>query len=718
MNFLQLWGDEQQRGIDAWFENLLRETANLSERQACDAFGFLLHAGSPADAWYEDLHDDTRLRWPSLILAFTSAWPVSNKLLCASGALHARRMERKEEQARVRDEEVLRAVEQELQWATEEEDYMWWAYLEEKKRLALDARREAALEEDWAEFEEWERSVQVMCVEDKRAERECKAQQIAREGKDLEWRAAEERLEESWTAEMATLEVEGRRMVEEMTAARVRRVEGILRVVAEVEDRRQEATTRQTIAHCVRQPPCTTSTTSTTPTLLAPPPNTTTGHSPPLEIVATDVVEPTVKKPPDGLSLESATSDASRETAETGRAVSGQEGIVEGRVPNAYGLAYHPLCKSPIIDNRLREVVILPLTKHPTTTSSTTPVVRASAPSWVVRLVCSFLLNEFPIAVQPVHDDYRSLATKHPTEPVVHASLDHDQARSPSTTDSRNVILSPTTGDRPAPTKHPTALSAAASITIPRTTSSGHDPTGTSPIVKQLLDDDDHPAPTKHPTACEYASLIVIASTAAPCVHDGTRLTDFVQPPADDNRPALTKHPTTRANATLVAIASTVSLFAHAITRSARFVQRPPNDRPQAVKQPTASSWTALVVNTRPPWFTGGLMAIIALTGEHELTLDRPALTKHPTTLNKALSMATPPTPSSTNSLTRSLDFAQPLASDDRPTPTKHPATRSSYSAEFHVAIWLPQDVERPPVIKHPTSTDLHFSVCSWRVAI
>ncbi|KDQ08129.1 hypothetical protein BOTBODRAFT_191990 [Botryobasidium botryosum FD-172 SS1] len=815
MNFLQFWGDEHQHGIDAWFENLLRETTNLTERQACDAFGFLLHAGSPADAWYEDLHDNIRLRWPSLVLAFTSVWPVSKKLLCASGALHARRMERKEEQARVRDEEVLRAVEQELRWATEEEDYMWWAYLEEKKRLALDVRREAALDEDWAEFEEWERSVQATCGEDERAEREYEAQETAREEEDLVRQAEEQRLEEERRASMAILEAEGRRAAEGLGAARVRRVEGILRVVAEVEDRRrQEAMMQRTTAQCERQPLYTTPITST---MLAVPPNAKVTYPPPPETIPTDIVEPTAKKPPDGWSREATTSDAAREPAERGEIGVEGERIVDGRAMNAGGLTSHSLREPSVIDDRPREIIVLPptkhpgtipptlsityrqphdderppaikhptklvrhphqprersscggvvrlrvtddlpaLTKHPTAALSAISVGREGVPLWVARLVRSLRLNDFSIVIQSSsHTNERPTPTKYLTtrgyapsivfvstvSPFAHVAtrsarfvqppLNDDRpaaVKHPTTRENASLIVippaappfghdeSPKADDRPAPTKHPTMVPLTSSVTSHHPPPLGYDPPaltkhpGTGPAISitdlQLHNDERSPT-TKHPT-----NLASLSREPSSC-------TIVVRLLARGGCPALTKHPTTRANATFVAIVYTVSPFVHAVTRSARFVQPPPNDdRPQAVKHPTALSWTVLVIKTRPPWFTGGLTATIALTGEHELALDRPALTKHPRTLNNALSIATPPTSSSTNDLTRSSDSAQPLASGDRPTPIKHPATTRQITSSILVLPILPCTLEatrsivghrpspivdkRPAATKHP----------------
>ncbi|KDQ08585.1 hypothetical protein BOTBODRAFT_179662 [Botryobasidium botryosum FD-172 SS1] len=238
MNFLQFWGDEQQHGIDAWFENLLRETTDRDEQQACEAFGCLLHVGSPADAWYEDLPDTIRDHWPSLTAAFSMVWPVSRKLLCASGALHVRRMEREEESARLWDKEVLRLVEQELEWATEWEDYMGWVCRDEKRKMTFRARCEVAWESELQRLDKWERASREAYEEDERVRREYEAQEIAREEEDLARQAEEERLEEDWRASMAVLDEEERRTAGKLGAARIRRVEGILRVVAEVEDRR------------------------------------------------------------------------------------------------------------------------------------------------------------------------------------------------------------------------------------------------------------------------------------------------------------------------------------------------------------------------------------------------------------------------------------------------------------------------------------------------
>ncbi|KDQ06398.1 hypothetical protein BOTBODRAFT_181636 [Botryobasidium botryosum FD-172 SS1] len=576
MNFLQLWGDEQQRGIDAWFENLLRETTNLTESQACDAFGFLLHAGSPADAWYEDLHDNIRLRWSSLVAAFSSVWPVSRKLLCADGALHTRRMEREEERARLKDEEVLRAVEQELEWATEEEDYMWWAYLEEKKRLALDARREAALDEDWAEFEDWERLVEAACAEDERVRREYEAQEIAYEEEDLAWRTEEERLEERWRAETTTLEAEGRRLAEELAAARARRVEGILRVVAEVEDRRrrrrqeattttggddddrrrrrrQEATRRRTTAHCGRRP------LYTTPAALAVPLNTTVTYPPSLETVAADVLEPTVEKPPDSLGTGVITSATPRGDAVTGRARLEREGDANGQVRNANELSSQPQRELSIGGDRRRGIVVLPPTKHPTAITS--------IPS---------------IACPQLHDDERPPTSKHSTEPAPYPPLPRERlpctanssippwvdrlVRSLRPNDSSIAMQSLRTNDHPAPTKHPTAITSTVPITHPYPPSLQHDRTHSlctkdSSFVAQSSTSNDRPAPTKHPTTRFHASLISIVSTATLIFHDGTRPKDFVQPPAVSDPPALTKHPTALSPATPITRAQQDYIF-------------------------------------------------------------------------------------------------------------------------------------------------------------
>ncbi|KDQ19704.1 hypothetical protein BOTBODRAFT_170760 [Botryobasidium botryosum FD-172 SS1] len=354
MDFLQLSGTEHQRAVNTWFENLLRETANRNERQACEAFECLLSAGSRADTWHAGSPDMVKASWPLLIAAFHATWPVSPKLLNVDRALHARRMEQREDMARARLGETVMLAWRAMEAAREQEDYMWWTCLEERNRLT------AFRGPDWAEFEEWERSGQVAHEEDKRVQCEYEAQEIAREEEDLAWQAQEEQLDEDWRARVAVMEAEGRRAAVELGIVHVLRVKEVLRAEAEVEDRRrrQEMMRQWTTAHCVRHPLYTT---PTTLVMLPAPPNTTiVGYPLMPEIIATNVLEPTAKKPPDGWDFE----NTPREPVGAARA-----GLGRGITANRWAMNVNgPTRREFSTNNRRRGVVVFPPTKHPTRT--------------------------------------------------------------------------------------------------------------------------------------------------------------------------------------------------------------------------------------------------------------------------------------------------------------------------------------------------------------
>ncbi|KDQ09410.1 hypothetical protein BOTBODRAFT_178972 [Botryobasidium botryosum FD-172 SS1] len=660
MNFLQLWGTEQQTNVDAWFENLLRETTNLDERQACEAFEYLLYAGSPADVWYDDLHEETKWQWPSLVLAFTSVWPVSKKLLCVSGALHARRMERKEEQARARDEKALRDLEQEVEWATEWEDYLGWVCRAEKKEVAFRARCEAAWESEWKRLDEWERASREAYEDDERVRREYEDLEFAHDEESLAWRVEEERLEADWKDERATLDAGGRRMVEEMRAARIQRVDEILRAEAEEEDRRrQEATTRRTITHCVRQP------LYTTPTTLKALPNTI-SYPPPPETIAADVIEPTAKKPPDGSGVESVTSDALRESAEMWSTEVEGEGIFRGRVMSANGLTSHSLHELSTNDDHLRELVILPPTKHPTLPSLVMPTIYSYPPS-------------------PIRE------------------------RLSSHVESRTTVRSLTTNDRLAPTKHPTGSTPATSVNRTRLPPwvmrllRLHHPDEFS-IVRRLSHDG-RPAPTKHRTTPVAAKGIVHPDppsfghrqTPLPCI---ANLSVVARPPAADDRPALTKHPTTQETASSVVALPNLPLT-HEFTRPAPLVQPHmlgPTRLPCAMDSFLAGTlpW---VVNRPPPVkhptpeddLPNDDTGVDPPT--HALLHDIPAPVKHPTVAHiLAVDDLVTPTAGTLTNPPRVLDGQMvcvvtigfsgmnPFA-EGRPAPVKHPTMRENVSS-------------------------------------
>ncbi|KDQ18794.1 hypothetical protein BOTBODRAFT_170801 [Botryobasidium botryosum FD-172 SS1] len=542
MNFLQLSGTEHQRAVNAWVENLLRETANRNERQACEAFECLLSAGSRADIWHAGLPDTVKASWPLLIAAFHATWPVSPKLLNADRALHARRMEREEDTARAKLEETVLVARRAVEAAREQEDYMWWGYLEEKNRLAFEARCEAAFDEDWAEFEEWERSAQVAREEDERVQREYEARETALEEEESAWQAQKERLDEDCRAMVAAMEAEGRRAAVELGIVRVLRVKEVLWAEAELEDRRREITTRRTKVPHVHQHSCTTAPKLpivSTFTILYPPPS---------DAFAANVLEPTAKKPPDERDFES----ASRELAGAARAR-----LRRGSTSNGWAMNINdPTRREFSTNDRRREAVVFPPTKHPTAELSTMPITR-----------------------DLIHSLYLAI--------------------------SNNVVRLSIIDERFPPTKYPTALVLAIRTVHMGSTPFGHD-FACLPHFIHPPAIHDRPVLTKHPTTYFHASFIANTSLSPSCVHVITRSARLVQPPPSGERPTLTKHPTTILGIALIVFHSPFP-FKRDGPRSFHFigphiaVQRL-NDCPALTKHPTGwLSVVAVVCISVPP---------------------------------------------------------------------------------------------------------------------
>ncbi|KDQ10564.1 hypothetical protein BOTBODRAFT_178048 [Botryobasidium botryosum FD-172 SS1] len=811
MDYDNMFHGDGKFGLEAetWLYVFLKATITRTNDKKLQLFPCCFAPGSPASDWYDELPESVAWHLPLLLKEFCRRWLEPTSVTRESATPTAPRVNSPPPTStptyslptatpttQYTDHGLARQQEEVL------DELLEWATTEQKARREERAWRTdmivCAMEAAWraerwqARLKEERRVLMLKKLEEATAAREREAQRV--DGLRAAYRAERAARRSQFHEEMA-------RAMEAKRAARK----------AEAEARRREEVPRTTSVDDASQFPCTISTTSTTLPTSFPRTTSTTiftttstvtstipmlphdfvssSHSP--QTAVDDVFETTRRKPPDILRptrVEEEGAPRENRANEDARSISdGDDWEREARGFNVdvSGLSGGTQPESFAIDDHRHEIVVLPPTKHPTTipsTPSTTP-----------------------------HDDERPLATKHPTEPVVHASLDHEQACSPSTTDSRSVVLSPTTGDRPAPTKHPTALSAAASITISRTTLSGHDPTAPpfandttrSTRFVQPPPNDDRPAAVKHPATRENASLIVIPPAAPPFSHDESPKADgrpaptkhptmvpltssvtshhspplVYDPPAltkhpgtgptisitdsqphDDERPpatkhptnlaprprkpsscrgvvrllawdgcpALTKHPTTRANASFVAIAPTVSPFVHVVTRLTRFVQPPPNDdRPQAVKHPTALPWTVLVINTRSPWLTGGLMATIALTGEHELAFDRPAPTKHPTTRkNASLTVIASTILPSVHGNIFSTDFVRPPAVSNPPAPTKHPTPRQSPTLSTHdstrlsclirlpaitnghaLVSMVPSADDQPSPIKHPTTT-------------
>ncbi|KDQ06267.1 hypothetical protein BOTBODRAFT_181764, partial [Botryobasidium botryosum FD-172 SS1] len=680
MNFLQFAGTELQARTNIWFENLLRETANRDERQACEALGYLLYAGSPADAWYEGLPDTIWLCWPSLTAAFHATWPVSPKLLNASRALHAKRMEREEDMARAKLEEMVLVARRAVEAAREREDYMWWGYLEEKNRLAFEARCEAAFDEDWAEFEEWERSAQAAREEDERVQREYEAQEIARE-EDLAWQAQEEQLDEDWRARVAVIKAEGRRAAVELGIARVLRVKEVLRAEAEVEDRRrrrQEATRQRTTARCVRHPLYTTPTTLAT--LSAPPNTTVVAYPVVLETIVADVLEPTMKKPPDGPGLESFIASVSQELAGTGRASSRRGKIVEGQLIRVEELTSHLQPGTFVVDDRLREVVVLLPTKHPGTGPTTTPIINPE-----------------------LYDDERPLAVKHPNNLTPHP---HPRERSSCTAVVRLLV----TNDRPALTEHPTMRVNAWFTAIASTVSPPVHVITRSAHLVQPPPNGERPTLAKHPTAILGIAPIVL-HTPVPFKRDWPRSFHFIGPriavqrPSSD-RPALTKRPT----GWLSVVAIVCMRVPRRVDRSLRSFG--PNELPTVVQstyndgQPRSIEYSA---SEPSPPANDGSTALVTSTIPCSPKGDRTARTMHPTTRENALSFIMSPTPPSTSDLTRRPDVMQPLVLVDRPAAVKHPMTRQDTLPTPALSnVPLTHDDTRSALLVRPSANDDH----------
>ncbi|KDQ11953.1 hypothetical protein BOTBODRAFT_35010 [Botryobasidium botryosum FD-172 SS1] len=733
MNFLQFTGAERrQTDVDAWFENLLRQTTTRDERQACEAFECLLRAGSHADSWYLNLPDTTKSHWPSLTAAFHATWPVSSRLLLADRVLHARRMDRQEELARRRDEERVTAAQRAVENASEEEDYMWWAYLEEKKRLALDARREAAFDEDWAEFEEWERSAQVAREEDERVQREYEAQEIVREEEDLAWQVQEEQLDEDWKAMVAAMETEGRRAAVELGIVRVLRVKEVLRAEAEVEDRRrrQEATRQRTTARCVRHPLYTTPTTLAT---LSAPPNTTVVAYPlMLETIVADVLEPTVKKPPDGSISKVIARGTLRESVRMGRGRFEREGVVNVRVKEAIGPASHSQRDHIAFSDRRREIVVLPPTKHPTTITWIAFVTSHYPLSFKhdrPRSVCFIGLR---IALQRPND--RLALTKHPTTHF-HAWFIAITSISPSCVHvimrSARLLQPPPNGERPTLTKHPTTILGIALIAFHSPFPSKRDWPRSfhfiGPRIAVQRPSNDRPALTKRPTG--WLSVVAVVCMRVPRRVDRS-LRSFgsneppivVQSTYNDGQPRSIEYPASEPippayDHSTVPATSTVACSTK-------------RDRPARIKHPTTrKNASSFIVSTTPP-STSDLTRLPDVV-QPLVLVDRPAAVKHPTTRQDTL-----PTPALSNvpftrDDTRSALLVRSSADNDHPAAAKHgttvipvdsvphprPAsprynrTRSLPIREFYAIEQSPYDGERPPATKHPATRSLPHSI-------
>ncbi|KDQ08586.1 hypothetical protein BOTBODRAFT_179663 [Botryobasidium botryosum FD-172 SS1] len=425
------------------------------------------------------------------------------------------------------------------------------------------------------------------------------------------------------------------------------------------------------------------------PATLAVPLNTTVAHPPPPDIVVTEVLEPTAKKPPDGWGRESTNMMAREPAGGGGFGVEGEK-IADGRVTNANGLTSYSPCEPAVVGDRSCEIVVLPPTKHPTPIHPT-PSHTYSRP----------------------HDDERPPAIKHP---IVRAAYSLPRERSPCTANSSippwvdrlvrslrlndlSIVIqsSSRTNVRPARTKHPKTREGVSPIPTPSSPLSMHGLAYSSCRAHPFVNDD-RSAPTKHPRVRFLASSTIVLSISAlarhsmragyygsplgaderikPAKHSVTSVHD---PPITQPRPRVSMHDCRHPSCTGRSPIVTQSLH-H-------------NDRPSPIKHPTPE--TVLLVNN-------DLTAAATYTDARLPANDRPRPTKHPTTRANTSFVAIAPTVSPlVHVVTRSARFVQPPLDDDRLPPTEHPTMCPSYSIDSHIAVQQLDDEERPSTVKH-----------------